>query len=40
MAGELGFSDLSAFSRWFRRQFGLSPTAWSARERELGPRPR
>jgi AraC-like DNA-binding protein len=40
IAGELGFSDLSAFSRWFRRRFGLSPTAWAAKERDLGPRPR
>lgn len=26
---ELGFSELSAFSRWFRQQFGSSPKAWS-----------
>lgn len=38
IAGELGFSDLSAFSRWFRRRFGQSPTAWAANERELGSR--
>jgi AraC-like DNA-binding protein len=25
---ELGFSELSAFSRWFRQQFGCSPKAW------------
>ncbi|GAB2633220.1 AraC family transcriptional regulator [Prescottella soli] len=24
----LGFSELSAFSRWFRNEFGSSPTAW------------
>ncbi|MEV0056197.1 AraC family transcriptional regulator [Saccharopolyspora shandongensis] len=26
----LGFSELSAFSRWFRIEFGSSPTAWRA----------
>jgi AraC-like DNA-binding protein len=26
----LGFSAPSAFSRWFRRRFGCSPTAWRA----------
>jgi AraC-like DNA-binding protein len=26
----LGFSELSAFSRWFRTEFGSSPTAWRA----------
>jgi AraC-like DNA-binding protein len=26
----LGFSSLSAFSRWFREQFGCSPRAWRA----------
>ena len=26
----LGFSELSAFSRWFRREFGTSPKAWRA----------
>ncbi|MEV0058024.1 AraC family transcriptional regulator [Saccharopolyspora shandongensis] len=36
IAGKLGFSDLSSFSRWFRREFGLSPTAWAAQEGELG----
>lgn len=28
IAAELGFSELSAFSRWFRSRFGVSPTAW------------
>ncbi|KPH97942.1 AraC family transcriptional regulator [Streptomyces sp. NPDC007896] len=27
----LGFSSLSAFSRWFREQFGCSPRAWRSR---------
>ncbi|MGF7121651.1 AraC family transcriptional regulator [Rhodococcus sp. AG1013] len=30
VAGLLGFSELSAFSRWFRTEFGSSPTAWRA----------
>ena len=30
IAGLLGFSELSAFSRWFRTEFGSSPTAWRA----------
>lgn len=29
ISSELGFSELSAFSRWFRQQFGVSPKAWS-----------
>jgi AraC-like DNA-binding protein len=29
----LGFSAPSAFSRWFRRRFGCSPTQWRARAR-------
>lgn len=44
---QLGFSAPSAFSRWFRRRFGMSPTAWrqAAAEptvgaREFGVRPR
>ena len=37
IAGELGFSDLSAFSRWFRQHFGLSPTKWAARQLEAFP---
>ena len=28
VAHQLGFSAPSAFSRWFRRRFGTSPTAW------------
>ena len=27
----LGFSEPSAFSRWFRRRFGKCPSAWRAR---------
>jgi len=30
IAGLLGFSELSAFSRWFRTEFGSSPTVWRA----------
>nr|WP_283937951.1 AraC family transcriptional regulator [Sphingomonas caseinilyticus] len=29
----LGFSSASAFSRWFHRQFGESPSAWRKRHR-------
>ncbi|MCH6164973.1 hypothetical protein MMF94_04695 [Pseudonocardia alaniniphila] len=28
MSELLGFTAPSAFSRWFRRPFGVSPTAW------------
>ncbi|WP_433702468.1 helix-turn-helix domain-containing protein [Prescottella equi] len=28
LAAALGFSELSAFSHWFRGRFGKSPTAW------------
>jgi AraC-like DNA-binding protein len=31
VADLLGFSDLSAFSRWFRTRFGQSPSAWRTR---------
>jgi AraC-like DNA-binding protein len=29
----LGFTAPSAFSRWFRRRFGVSPTQWRAAAR-------
>lgn len=32
IAGVLGFSELSAFSRWFSRQFGCSPSTWRVRQ--------
>lgn len=32
VAEQLGFSSLSAFSRWFRDKFGLSVTQWRTRE--------
>jgi AraC-like DNA-binding protein len=28
IAGMLGFSGLSAFSRWFKNRFGRSPSKW------------
>jgi AraC-like DNA-binding protein len=31
IAEELGFSEPSAFSRWFRRRFGCSPSQWRSR---------
>lgn len=31
IAARLGFSELSAFSRWFNRHFHYSPSAWRAR---------
>jgi AraC-like DNA-binding protein len=34
IAEELGFSEPSAFSRWFRRRFGCSPTQWRSRLQE------
>lgn len=36
VAGLLGFSSLSAFSRWFREQFGCSVTAWRCAGRSGG----
>jgi AraC-like DNA-binding protein len=30
----LGFCALSAFSRWFREEFGTSATAWRAARRD------
>ncbi|WP_137894861.1 AraC family transcriptional regulator [Ramlibacter sp. 2FC] len=38
VAGLLGFSEVSAFSRWFSAQFGVSPTRWrrEALERRAG----
>ncbi|WP_433860049.1 hypothetical protein [Streptomyces kronopolitis] len=32
----MGFSAPSAFSRWFRDEFGTSPTAWRAAGGRLG----
>jgi AraC-like DNA-binding protein len=34
VSDRLGFAASSAFSRWFRRRFGISPTAW--REATIG----
>jgi AraC-like DNA-binding protein len=28
VSDRLGFAAPSAFSRWFRQRFGISPTAW------------
>lgn len=33
----LGFSELSAFSRWFRRKFGVSASAWRAKQHAIAP---
>ncbi len=34
LASMLGFSDTSAFSRWFSGRFGLSPRAWRSQRRQ------
>lgn len=34
IATALGYSELAAFSRWFRRDFGHSPSQWRARNLE------
>ncbi|WFR73035.1 helix-turn-helix domain-containing protein [Prescottella defluvii] len=39
IAAELGFSELSAFSRWFRSRFGASPTAWRRMNDRLASQP-
>jgi AraC-like DNA-binding protein len=31
----LGFSEISAFSRWFRRRFGVAPSTWRNRKTRL-----
>ncbi|WP_424323972.1 AraC family transcriptional regulator [Gordonia sp. (in: high G+C Gram-positive bacteria)] len=33
IATEMGFSELSAFSRWFRQRFGVSPRQWASQQR-------
>ncbi|MHC8372066.1 helix-turn-helix domain-containing protein [Pseudomonas sp. MDT1-85] len=35
IAGVLGFSELSAFSRWFSRHFDCSPSTWRTRQSNL-----
>ena len=32
----LGFSSAGDFSRWFRGQFGKTPSDWAARYRRVG----
>lgn len=39
IAGLLGFSAPSAFSRWFRDQFGSSAREWRAQRSATGPVP-
>jgi AraC-like DNA-binding protein len=34
VAGLLGFASGAEFSRWFRGQFGMSPSEWTAQNRE------
>jgi AraC-like DNA-binding protein len=31
----LGFTAPSAFSRWFRARFGVSPTEWRSRAQQV-----
>ncbi|MFE0175371.1 AraC family transcriptional regulator [Streptomyces sp. NPDC059002] len=40
ISGLLGFSAPSAFSRWFRDQFGTSARDWRARRTDMGPVPK
>jgi AraC-like DNA-binding protein len=35
ISGLLGYGQLSSFTRWFRAEFGLSPTAWRRRDQSL-----
>jgi AraC-like DNA-binding protein len=35
VSGQLGFAAPSAFSRWFRNRFGVSPTGWRQASRGL-----
>jgi AraC-like DNA-binding protein len=37
ISGELGFSALSSFSRWFKDRFGCSPKAWKAAQDSTSP---
>jgi AraC-like DNA-binding protein len=36
LAGMLGFSDISAFSRWFSSKFGCSPRRWRSQRPAQG----
>lgn len=38
IAGVLGFSELSAFSRWFSRLFDCSPSSWRTQPSPINPR--
>ncbi|MNP06530.1 HTH-type transcriptional regulator VirS [compost metagenome] len=38
IAGVLGFSELSAFSRWFSRLFDCSPSSWRTQPSPIPPR--